>query len=83
MTQQMPLREFITHAMKERVGPTGIVLLAAGLVLATHVGGVSAGDREDCTATGDQSIAACARVIADDTETAANRAEAYKNRGNA
>ena len=82
----MRLREFIAHAIKERVGPTGIVLLAAaGLVLATSVGVFAAGDREDCAATGnpDQSIAACARVIADNTETAANRAVAYKNRGNA
>src|SRR6266567_1765236 len=82
---QMRLREFIAHAIKERVGPTGIVLLAAaGLVLATSVGVFAAGDREDCAATGnpDQSIAACARVIADNTETAANRAVAYKNRGN-
>jgi len=82
----MRLRDFITHAIKERVNRTGIELLAAaGLVLAMSVSVFAAGDREDCAATGnpDQSIAACARVIADDSETAANRAAAYKNRGNA
>lgn len=83
---QMRLCEFIAHAMKERVGRIGIVLLAgAGLVLATSVSVFAAGDQEDCAATGnlDQSIVACARVVADDAETAANRAVAYKNRGNA
>ncbi len=82
----MRLCEFIAHAMKERVGRIGIVLLAgAGLVLATSVSVFAAGDQEDCAATGnlDQSIVACARVVADDAETAANRAVAYKNRGNA
>jgi clan AA aspartic protease (TIGR02281 family) len=82
----MRLRDFITHAIKERLNRTAIELLAAaGLVLATSVSVFAAGDREDCAAIGnpDQSIAACARVIADDSETAANRAAAYKNRGNA
>ena len=85
---QMRVRKFITHAthaMKERVGRSGIVLLAAAGPVLASVGIVAAGDREDCAATGnpDQSISACARVIADGAETAANRAAAYKNRGNA
>jgi aspartyl protease family protein len=81
----MRVREFITHGMKECVGRFGIVLLAAAGSVLASVGVVVAGDREDCAATGnpDQSIAACARVIAGDAETAANRAAAYKNRGNA
>src|SRR5262252_8657742 len=82
----MRLRDFINHVIKERIGPAGFELLAAvGLVLAMSIGVFAAGDREDCAAIGnpDQSIAACARVIADGTETAANRALAYKNRGNA
>src|SRR5215468_3408886 len=83
---QMRLRDFITHAINEGFGRTRIKLLAAaGLVLTTSISVVAAGEKEDCGATGnpDQSIAACARVIADDSETAANRAVAYKNRGNA
>ena len=82
----MRLRDFITHTINEGVGRTGIELLAAaGLVIGTSVSILAAGDREDCAATGnpDQSIAACARVIADDSETAANRVVAYKNRGHA
>src|SRR5215475_13766723 len=82
----MGLRDFIAHAVERRISRTGIELLGpAGLVLATSVSVFAAGDREDCAATGnpDQSVAACARVIADDSETAANRAAAYKNRGNA
>src|SRR5262249_37864389 len=78
--------DFITHAINEGVGRTRVELLAAaGLVLATSVSVFAAGDREDCAAIGnpDQSIAACARVISDGSETAANRAMAYKNRGNA
>ena len=81
----MRLREFITHAMTEYVGRSGSVLpAAAGLVLAASVGAFAT-DREDCATISnpDQSIAACARVIADDVETAANRAVAYENRGNA
>jgi aspartyl protease family protein len=83
----MRLQELITHAMKERVGRAGILLLAAvGPVLTMSVGVFAAGDREDCAATGnpDQTtIAACARVIDDDAATAANRAVAHKNRGDA
>ena len=82
----MRLHKLITHAMKECVGRTGTMLLvAAGPVLATSLVVLAAGDREDCAATGnpDLSIPACARVIADDSETAANRAVAHKNRGNA
>jgi tetratricopeptide (TPR) repeat protein len=82
----MSPRKFNTHDIKECASRTGIELLAAaGMVLATLVSVFAAGDREDCAATGnpDQSIAACARVIADDSETAGNRAAAYKNRGNA
>lgn len=81
----MRVREFIARTMKECVGRFGIVLLAAAGSVLASVGVVVAGDREDCAATGnpDQSIAACARVIAGDAETAANRAAAYKNRGNA
>ena len=50
----MRVREFIihaTHAMKERVGRSGIVLLAAAGPVLASVGIVAAGDREDCAAT--------------------------------
>jgi tetratricopeptide (TPR) repeat protein len=76
---------FVTYVMKERIGRSANVLLAAAGLVLTCVGIVVAGDREDCAATGnpDQSIAACARMIGNDAETVANRAVAYKNRGNA
>jgi clan AA aspartic protease (TIGR02281 family) len=74
-------------------GPAGIgplvlaavtrVVLAASVVFAMSTA-LAAGVREDCavaTDNSDQKIASCARVIADDTQTAADRAAAYSNRG--
>src|ERR1700684_1252339 len=66
-------------------GRLGAVLLAvAWLVSATAATALAAGERVDCAAGAesvDQKIALCTRVIADDRQSSASRAEAYNSRG--
>jgi len=75
------LRKFIVTGRK-RVR-SGIAVLVPVIVLLTCVVAFAAGDREDCAdaENPDQKIASCSRVIADDAESAPNRAHAYRNRG--
>src|SRR5712671_2388377 len=74
-------RKFIVTGRK-RVR-SGIAVLVPVIVLLTCVVAFAAGDREDCAdaENPDQKIASCSRVIADDAESAPNRAHAYRNRG--
>jgi len=62
---------------------SGIAVLVRVIFLFTCVGAFAASDREDCAdaENPDQKIASCSRVIADDAESAPNRARAYSNRG--
>jgi clan AA aspartic protease (TIGR02281 family) len=62
---------------------SGIAVVVPAILLFTCVAVFAASDREDCTDTDnpDQKIATCSRVIADDAESAPNRAQAYRNRG--
>ena len=75
------LRKF-TVTGRKRVR-SGIAVLVPVIVLLTCVVAFAAGDREDCAdaENPDQKIASCSRVIADDAESAPNRAHAYRNRG--
>src|SRR6266849_2670041 len=75
------LRKF-TVTGRKRVR-TGIAVLVPVIFLFTCVLVFAASDREDCAdaENADQKIASCSRVIADDAESAPNRARAYGNRG--
>src|SRR5262245_45317346 len=61
-----------------------VPLLAAAILLLASSAAVLAAERDDCAAdveNPEQKIASCSRVIADDTENAAHRADAYRRRG--
>src|SRR6266436_3543653 len=72
------LRKFVVTG-----GRSGIAVLVPVIFLFTCVFVFAASDREDCAdaENADQKIASCSRVIADDAESAPNRARAYSNRG--
>jgi clan AA aspartic protease (TIGR02281 family) len=84
-----PWTSAATARPRRRAGvlPLAVASLAvACVVVAMSAVVCAAGDREDCAAPAanpDQRIATCTRVIADDTQTAASRADAYSSRGTA
>src|SRR5229473_1554292 len=73
-------RNFIVTGRRVR---SGIAVVVPVILLFTCVVVFAASDREDCADADnpDQKIASCSRVIADDAESAPNRAHAYGNRG--
>jgi len=75
------LRNFIMT--KRRWVRRGIAVVVPVMLLSTCVVVFAASDREDCADADnpDQKIASCSRLIADDAESAPNRAQAYGNRG--
>ena len=75
------LRNFIMT--KRRWVRRGIAVVVPVMLLSTCVVVFAASDREDCADAdnSDQKIASCSRLIADDAESAPNRAQAYGNRG--
>src|SRR5215468_9137773 len=76
------LRKIIATGGRRRMR-SGIAVAVPVILLFTCAVGFAASDREDCADTDnpDQKIATCSRVIADDAESAPNRAQAYRNRG--
>src|SRR6266481_4148763 len=75
------LRKFIVTG--RRRARSSVAVLLPVVLLCTCVVVFAASDREDCADADnpDQKIASCSRVIADDAESAPNRAHAYGTRG--
>jgi clan AA aspartic protease (TIGR02281 family) len=75
------LQNFVVTGLRR--ARSGVAVVVPMILLFTCVAVFAASDREDCAGAEnpDQKIASCSRVIADDTESAPNRAQAYSNRG--
>src|SRR5258707_1469475 len=75
------LRNFIVTG--RRWVRSGLAVVVPMILLVTCAVVFAASDREDCADADnpDQKIASCSRLIADDAESAPNRAQAYRNRG--
>src|SRR5260370_20361582 len=75
------LRNFIVTG--RRWVRSSLAVVVPMILSFTCVALFAASDREDCAEADnpDQKIASCSRLIADDAESAPNRAQAYRNRG--